>query len=220
MGGQGKSNIVINDNIVNKTLVNDSQYKLDNYVINRNIQSGGIRGDENNKSFDTGTAIAISISCVFVFVFCVIGAISAIKYNKCNCTKCNVKDYHCKTCFTNLTVSKGSNVYSIDEVNQTSVDTINPILSVFQAKNCDCKIKEMYKDNKNIYFIEGVGLIKKAIEKDNEHYYKEAVDLYNAGIENLVKHMKSMANSGERFAFGENGCLFEASATFKQNRSK
>lgn len=193
-GDDAISNVIINQDVVNKTFLNNTEYATNNYIINRDIKNGGIRGDEKVRQYDAGTAVAISISSVFVFVFCIIGTVYAVKHNKCNC----------KRYITNLTVSKGSsNTFSMDEVNQTGDGTINPILGVFQPKDCDCRIKEMYKDNANSFFVEGVVFIKKAIQKDNEHYYKEAIDLYNKGIDKLVIHMKKMANAGERFALAK-----------------
>ena len=142
---------------LNKTFLNNTEYATNNYIINRDIKNGGIRGDEKVRQYDAGTAVAISISSVFVFVFCIIGTVYAVKHNKCNC----------KRYITNLTVSKGSsNTFSMDEVNQTGDGTINPILGVFQPKHCDCRIKEMYKDNANSFFVEGVVFIKKAIQKE------------------------------------------------------
>jgi hypothetical protein len=193
-GDDAISNVIINQDVVNKTFFNNTEYATNNYIINRDIQNGGIRGNEKARQYDAGTAVAISISSVFAFVFCIMGTVYAVKHNKCNC----------KRYITNLTVSKGScNTFSIDEVNQTNGGTINPILRVFQPKDCDCRIKEMYKDDANSFFVEGVGFIKKAIQKDNEHYYKDAVELYNKGIDKLVIHMKTMVNSGERFALAK-----------------
>ena len=55
----------------------------------------------------------------------------------------------------------------------------------------------------NNMFVKGVREIKKAIEKDNGHYYEEAIDLYNKGIDCLMVHMKTMNNARDRFALAK-----------------
>ena len=162
---------------------------------------------EKREAIDNGVAVAISISSVFGFIFLLIGIGSCIKYRgkiynhmkRCNCNYgCNCKRY-----FTNLTASKGVDL-KINEIKDIeNGGTINPMLEIFQPEDCDCKIKKMSQNPENNMFVKGVREIKKAIEKDNGHYYEEAIGLYNKGINCLMVHMKTMNNSGDRFALAK-----------------
>ena len=38
-----------------------------------------------------------------------------------------------------------------------------------------------------------------AVEKDNDHYFEEAVEFYNLGIDNLMHYIKTENNSNTRF---------------------
>lgn len=162
---------------------------------------------EKREATDTGVAVAISISSVFGFIFLLIGIGSCIKYRgkiynhakRCNCNYvCNCKQY-----FTNLTASKGVDLKIKEIKDIENGGTINPMLKIFQPKDCDCKIKEMSQNPENNMFVKGVREIKKAIEKDNGHYYEEAIDLYNKGIDCLMVHMKTMNNARDRFALAK-----------------
>ena len=48
-----------------------------------------------------------------------------------------------------------------------------------------------------------VKLLNDAIRKDDEHYYKESIDLYEEGIEIIIRIMKCEQNAGKRFALAK-----------------
>ena len=41
--------------------------------------------------------------------------------------------------------------------------------------------------------------ITKAVEKDNQHYFAEAIPLYDLGVDQLMKYIKLVENGEERF---------------------
>ena len=55
------------------------------------------------------------------------------------------------------------------------------------------------KSEKGVYFTKGLNIITKAVELDNGHYYKEALENYNKGIDQFMIFLKMEKNSQTRF---------------------
>lgn len=125
---------------------------------------------EESKS-DVGLALAISISSVFGFIGFCIASVWFIK-NKPN----PVKRY--------VTSRTRSNPITLTKEEKEIVQ-INPIVKALQTD--DKMITSAIRD------------ITLAVEKDNQHYVQEAIDLYNRGVDKLMVHMKTMTNSQDRF---------------------
>jgi len=123
------------------------------------------------RSVDAGLALAISVMSVFGFIGCCISSAWFIK-NKPN----PVKRY-----VTNKTRSNPIKLTNEEK----EIIQINPIVKALQN---DSKI-----------FSSAIRDITSAIEKDNAHYFKEAVDLYNSGVDKFVVYMKTMTNAQDRF---------------------
>ena len=123
------------------------------------------------RSVDAGLALAISVMSVFGFIGCCISSAWFIK-NKPN----PVKRY-----VTNKTRSNPIKLTNEEK----EIIQINPIVKALQN---DSKI-----------FSSAIRDITSAIEKDNAHYFKEAVDLYNSGVDKFVVYMKTMNNAQDRF---------------------
>tara|TARA_B100000963_G_scaffold360417_1_gene391232 strand:- start:1392 stop:2342 length:951 start_codon:yes stop_codon:yes gene_type:complete len=120
---------------------------------------------------DVGLALAISVASVFGFIGFCIASVWFIK-NKPN----PVKRY-----VTNKTRSNPIKLTNEEK----EIIQINPI------------VKALQNDNK--IFSSAIRDITSAIEKDNAHYFKEAVDLYNSGVDKFVVYMKTMTNAQDRF---------------------
>lgn len=182
--------IVFNSSIYNSSIYNSSIYNLSIYnssiiPYNRSIYNRTLfyRSDssiipnnnpelrEEKKLVDTGLAMAISILSVFGFVGCCISSVWFIK-NKPN----PVKRY-----VTNKTRSNPIKLTKEEE----AVVQINPLVKALQTDST--------------IFAGAIKDITLAVEKDNEHYLQEAVDLYNSGIDKLVVYMKTMTNGQDRF---------------------
>lgn len=120
---------------------------------------------------DVGLALAISISSVFGFIGLCIASVWFIK-NKPN----PVKRY--------VTSRTRSNPIMLTKEEKEIVQ-INPIVKALQTD--DKMITSAIRD------------ITLAVEKDNQHYVQEAIDLYNRGVDKLMVHMKTMTNAQDRF---------------------
>tara|TARA_B100000927_G_C16437138_1_gene458119 strand:- start:293 stop:1234 length:942 start_codon:yes stop_codon:yes gene_type:complete len=120
---------------------------------------------------DVGLALAISVSSVFGFIGLCIASVWFIK-NKPN----PVKRY--------VTSRTRSNPIKLTKEEEEIVQ-INPIVKALQTD--DKMITSAIRD------------ITLAIEKDNQHYVQEAIDLYNRGVDKLMVHMKTMTNAQDRF---------------------
>ena len=162
-------------NIYNNSISNISEYSYINksyFVANSPYitpKDDPILREE--QKVDTGVALAISIISVFGFVGCCLSSIWFIK-NKPN----PIKNY-----VTNRT--KSIPIRLTDE--EREIVQINPI------------VKAMQQDDRIIG--QAIRDITLAIEKDNGHYFDEAVNLYNSGVDKLMVYMKYMTNGGDRF---------------------
>jgi len=176
---------IYNSSIYNSSIYNSSIYNSSIIPYNRSIYNRTLfyRSDssiipnnnpelrEEKKLVDTGLAMAISILSVFGFVGCCISSVWFIK-NKPN----PVKRY-----VTNKTRSNPIKLTKEEE----AVVQINPLVKALQTDST--------------IFAGAIKDITLAVEKDNEHYLQEAVDLYNSGIDKLVVYMKTMTNGQDRF---------------------
>ena len=131
--------------------------------------------EENNIEREVnniGLSLAISIISVFIFVGCTAATFWYVKY----------KPNPIKNYITNKTASKTIKLTK-EELQFTQ---INPIMKIYDMEHKDIMIKAI----KNI---------TKAVEKDNGHYFKEAILLYNKGIDQFTHHMKTIVNAHDRF---------------------
>lgn len=177
--------VVFNSSIYNSSIYNSSIYNSSIIPYNRSIYNRTLfyRSDssiisnnnpelrEEKKTVDIGLAMAISMLSVFGFVGCCISSVWFIK-NKPN----PVKRY-----VTNKTRSNPIKLTKEEE----AVVQINPLVKALQTDST--------------IFAGAIKDITLAVEKDNEHYLQEAVDLYNSGIDKLVVYMKTMTNGQDRF---------------------
>ena len=124
----------------------------------------------NGEKISTGDALGISILIVFLFIGCIVGTGWYIKY----------KPNPIKTYATGLTASKKIELTEEEK----KYCTINPILNISEGSTLFSKAM------KNITL---------AVEKDNGHYFEEAIKSYNLGIDQLMMYLKHEANANMRF---------------------
>ena len=127
---------------------------------------------ENVIGHDVGLSLAISAVIVFVFVGCFFGSFWYIKH----------KPNPIKNYITNKTTSRHIKLTK-EELQFTQ---INPIMKLYDTEHKDIMLKAL----KNI---------TNAVEKDNGHYFTEAIILYNKGIDQFTYYMKTMVNANDRF---------------------
>ena len=127
---------------------------------------------ENVIGHDVGLSLAISAVIVFVFVGCFFGSFWYIKH----------KPNPIKNYITNKTTSRPIKLTK-EELQFTQ---INPIMKLYDTEHKDIMLKAL----KNI---------TNAVEKDNGHYFTEAIILYNKGIDQFTYYMKTMVNANDRF---------------------
>ena len=75
---------------------------------------------------------------------------------------------------------------------------------------------------RKIIFLFGICLlvlscIKMAVEKDNGHYFEEAVEFYNLGIDNLMYYMKTENNSNTRFQLAKKVDVYVKRVVYLKN---
>ena len=125
---------------------------------------------ERIENKDNSSAAGISIMIVFIFL----GTIGSCAFFVHKRRK--IKQY-----FTNLTASKPMQIELTEEEKK---DTFNPLLD---------------KSNLKKEFTDALNVIQEAIDLDNQHYFKEAIDKYERGIDLFVHYMKQEQNAGVRF---------------------
>ena len=54
-------------------------------------------------------------------------------------------------------------------------------------------------DKNNKFLAKSINNLRIAVEKDNDHYFEEAIKHYDIGIDNLVHYLKTVVNSNDRF---------------------
>jgi len=147
---------------------------------------------ENNEistsKMTSGEAIAISIACVFMFIGCVVGSAYYVIY----------KPNPIKKMVTNSTRS-------------------DPIPIKLTPDELElCQINPILKASENNFFLKAVEIIKDAVRKDSEHYYPEALELYNTGIDMFVRYMKTEQNGATRFAVAKKVDVYLKRANYIQ----
>ena len=190
-------------NLTNNTSTNTSNIIVPYAEINktsgnlRNITSLYSRNTimptpENNEittsKMTSGEAVAISIACVFMFIGCVVGSAWYIVY----------KPNPIKKMVTNSTRS-------------------DPIPIKLTPDELElCQINPILKASENNFFLKAVEIIKDAVRKDSDHYYPEALELYNNGIDMFVRYMKTEQNGATRFAVAKKVDLYLKRANYIQ----
>ena len=119
---------------------------------------------------DNASAVGISVMLVFIFVGTFISCSFFIHKRR------KIKQY-----FTNLTASK---TIQIELTEEEKKDTFNPLLD-----------KSTMKEG----FTKALSTIQEAIELDNQHYFKEAIQKYEEGTDLFMHYMKQEQNAGVRF---------------------
>ncbi len=136
----------------------------------------------------SGEAIAVSVSCVFMFIGCVVGSAWYIVY----------KPNPIKKMVTNSTRS-------------------DPIPIKLTPDELElCQINPILKASENNFFLKAVEIIKDAVRKDSDHYYPEALELYNTGIDMFVRYMKTEQNGATRFAVAKKVDVYIKRANYIQ----
>ena len=135
-----------------------------------------------------GGAIAISIISVFVFIGCIIGSGWYVK-NRPN---------PLRTMVTRATSSVPINLTE----EELKFIQMNPIIKAVEGN--DDLFSRAFRN------------ITKAIEKDQGHYYKEALESYDKGIDQLMAYMKTIINSQERFELAKRVDMYVQRARFIQ----
>jgi hypothetical protein len=190
-------------NLTNNTSTNTSNIIVPYAEINKT--SGNLRNitalysrntimptPENNEittsKMTSGEAVAISIACVFMFIGCVVGSAWYIVY----------KPNPIKKMVTNSTRS-------------------DPIPIKLTPDELElCQINPILKASENNFFLKAVEIIKDAVRKDSDHYYPEALELYNNGIDMFVRYMKTEQNGATRFAVAKKVDLYLKRANYIQ----
>ena len=138
-------------------------------------------------SVNTGDALGISILSVFLFVGCFVGTAWYIKY----------KPNPIKNYATRMTASR--NIELTEE--EKKYCTINPILNIGDNQN-------------NEFFGKAIKYLRLVVEKDNSHYFEEAINFYNLGVDNLICYMKSEINANTRFQFAKKVDIYVKRANY------
>ena len=136
----------------------------------------------------SGEAVAISIACVFMFIGCVVGSAWYIVYKP--------------------------NPINKMVTNSTRSDPIPIKLTPDELELC--QINPILKASENNFFLKAVEIIKDAVRKDSDHYYPEALELYNNGIDMFVRYMKTEQNGATRFAVAKKVDLYLKRANYIQ----
>ena len=127
--------------------------------------------DRKEKTMNTGDALGISILSVFLFIGCIVGSGFYIKY----------RPNPIKRFSTSMTASIK---IELTEEEKKYCKT-NPILNI--------------DDSNNEFLAKSINNLRIAVDKDNAHYFEEAIKHYDIGIDNLMHYLKSEMNSGNRF---------------------
>ena len=135
------------------------------------MEKNNIENNNRKQKLNSGEAIGISILSVFLFIGCTVGSGFYIKY----------RPNPIKRFSTNLTASK--KIELTEEENKYC--TNNPILNI--------------DDKNNDFLAKSINNLRIAVEKDNSHYFEEAIKYYDIGIDNLMHYLKTVVNSNNRF---------------------
>jgi len=136
-------------------------------------------------------ALAISAISVFAFIGCVFGTFWYIKY----------KPNPIKNFVTSATASKSIKLTK----EEIELSQINPVMKLYDKEH-------------NIMMAEAIKNITQAIEKDNAHYFDEALILYNKGIDIFMAYMKISPNANERFKLAKKIDMYIKRAKYLQDR--
>ena len=140
-------------------------------------------------SSDVGAALAFSIACVFVFIGCILSCGWYIKY----------KPNPIKNIITRASASKPIRLTK----EEIELSQINPIM------------KSLGENHKSL-LAKAVKNITCATEKDKDHYFPEALELYNKGIDQLLAYMKRSDNANERFQMAKKVDMYVKRASHLQ----
>ena len=156
--------------------------------------SAGIRYSIENKPTDnTGIALAISMTTVFMFIGCVLSMFWYIKY----------KPNPIKNLITRSTASKPITLTK----EEIELSQINPIM------------KSLGENHKSL-LANAVKNMTLATMKDNDHYFSEALVLYNKGIDQLMAYMKKEGNADARFQLAKKLDMYVERAKYLQSYLK
>jgi hypothetical protein len=144
---------------------------------------------EKSSSPDVGAALAFSIACVFVFIGCILSCGWYIKY----------KPNPIKNIITRASASKPIRLTK----EEIEISQINPIM------------KSLGENHKSL-LANAIKNITCATEKDKDHYFPEALELYNKGIDQLLSYMKRSNNANERFQMAKKVDMYVKRATYLQ----
>ena len=145
--------------------------------------------DIERSGSDVGAALAFSIACVFVFIGCILSCGWYIKY----------KPNPIKNIITRASASKPIRLTK----EEIEISQINPIM------------KSLGENHKSL-LANAIKNITCATEKDKDHYFPEALELYNKGIDQLLSYMKRSNNANERFQMAKKVDMYVKRATYLQ----
>ena len=145
--------------------------------------------DIERSGSDVGTALAFSIACVFVFIGFILSCGWYIKY----------KPNPIKNIITRASASKPIRLTK----EEIEISQINPIM------------KSLGENHKSL-LAKAIKNITCATEKDKDHYFSEALELYNKGIDQLLAYMKRSHNADERFQMAKKVDMYVKRATYLQ----
>jgi hypothetical protein len=135
------------------------------------VEESKIENSKSKQKIDSGNAIGISILSVFLFIGCIVGSGFYIKY----------RPNPIRRFSTSLTASRKIELTE----DEKKYCTNNPILKI--------------DDKNNKFLAKSINNLRIAVEKDNDHYFEEAIKHYDIGIDNLVHYLKTVVNSNDRF---------------------
>ena len=136
--------------------------------------------DKKDKKIDTGNAMGISILTVFLFIGCIVGSGFYIKY----------RPNPIKRFSTGMTASMKIELTEEEK----KYCNINPILNI--------------DDSNNDFLAKSINNLRIAVDKDNAHYFEEAIKHYDIGIDNLMCYLKTEMNSNNRFQIAKRVDLY------------
>ena len=184
------SNVTWVVNATNATSSNTTEF-VNNTRFYTLSQVGILHNDieKNVGGSDVGAALAFSIACVFVFIGCILSCGWYIKY----------KPNPIKNIITRASASKPIRLTK----EEIEISQINPIM------------KSLGENHKSL-LAKAVKNITCATEKDKDHYFPEALELYNKGIDQLLAYMKRSHNADERFQMAKKVDMYVKRATYLQ----
>ena len=170
------------------TIQNTSNFKNISALYAQSIRISPQKDEIEISHITSGEAVAISISCVFIFIGCIVGSAWYIIY----------KPNPIKKMITNATRSEPIPIKLTPE--ELKLCQVNPII----------------KASENSIFLQAIEIIKQAVQKDSEHYYPEALKLYEKGIDMFVQYMKIEVNGATRFELAKKVDIYLKRANYIQ----